>query len=215
MILTYMITSGELLKNKREEKGLSLLDVEKGTKIRHKFLLALEDGRLDSLPGKTYVQGFVKNYSEFLGLPVESVLAVLRREYDDQNKKVLIPKGLTKPLLAQNIFSKKITIPLTFFIALLLVGIYLYSQYRSFESAPNLILDYPPDKITIQKESLDFKGQTEKEARVFVNSQEINVDENGRFLQNIALTKGENLITIISVNKQGKETKIERTITRK
>jgi len=210
-----MLTSGEILKNKREEKGLSLFDVEKGTKIRQKFLLALENGSLDSIPGKTYVSGFVKNYSEYLGLPVESVLAVLRREYDDQKKKILIPKGLSRPLLAQSIFSKKVTIPLTFFLALLLLGIYLYTQYRSFESAPSLILEYPPDKITLQKETVDFKGQTEKETRVFINSQEINVDENGRFMQNISLIKGENLITIISVNKHGKETKIERIVNRK
>lgn len=210
-----MLTSGEILKNKRVEIGLSLSDVEKITKIRQKFLLALEEGRLDSLPGKTYVSGFVRNYSEFLSLPVESVLAVMRREYDDQKKKVLIPSGLTKPLLAQSIFTKKLAIPLTFFLALLLLGIYLYTQYRSFGSAPNLTVVSPPDKIEIKKEILDIKGRTDKEARVFVNGQEITVEENGQFLQKINLTPGENTIAIISVNKQGKETKIERVVNRR
>lgn len=209
-----MITSGEILKNKREEKGFSLADVEKATKIRKKFLLALEDGRLDSLPGKTYVCGFVKNYSQFLALPVETVLAVLRREYDDQKKKTLIPSGMTKPLLSQGIFTKKITVPLTFFLALLLLGIYLYAQYRSFESAPNLNIQYPPNKIEFRKETIDLKGQTDKESRVFVNGQEITVDESGRFLQKINLTKGENIITVVSINKQGKESKIERVVNR-
>jgi cytoskeletal protein RodZ len=61
---------GEELRRARESKGLNLLQVEEVTKIRVKYLEALENEDFNVIPGKVYIKGFVKNYAAFLGLNV-------------------------------------------------------------------------------------------------------------------------------------------------
>jgi len=49
-------------------QGLELVDAESATKIRTRYLQALEEERFDTLPSPTYVKGFLRSYAEFLGL---------------------------------------------------------------------------------------------------------------------------------------------------
>src|SRR5579883_3363837 len=66
---------GERLRSARLARGLSLDDVEAGTRIRRRFLEALEREEFDELPGPVYVRGFLRIYGEFLGIPAEELLA--------------------------------------------------------------------------------------------------------------------------------------------
>lgn len=72
-----MNTVGTMLKEARVAKGISLVDVEKQTKIRLKFLEAIEQDAYHLLPSPVYAKGFVKNYSEFLGLDSSVIMAFL------------------------------------------------------------------------------------------------------------------------------------------
>lgn len=65
---------GALLKKAREEKGFSLDEVQEQTKIRKRYLQALEEGDYEVLPGKFYIRAFIKNYAEFVGLDADEVL---------------------------------------------------------------------------------------------------------------------------------------------
>jgi len=65
---------GELLRAERERQGISLEQVEGRTKIRRKFLEALEEGDYDRLPGGVYTRGFIRSYASFLGLGEEEAL---------------------------------------------------------------------------------------------------------------------------------------------
>ena len=49
-------------------KELDFPELEQGTKIRAKYLRALEDEAFDQLPGPTYVKGFLRTYADYLGL---------------------------------------------------------------------------------------------------------------------------------------------------
>jgi hypothetical protein len=49
-------------------QGLDFPELEQGTKIRAKYLRALEDEQFDLLPAQTYVKGFLRSYAEYLGL---------------------------------------------------------------------------------------------------------------------------------------------------
>lgn len=71
-----MAELGQLLRQTRESKGLTLADVERVTRIRLSYLEALEAEDFDSLPGSVYVRGFLRNYANFLGLKAEEVLAL-------------------------------------------------------------------------------------------------------------------------------------------
>lgn len=66
---------GAILKAAREEKGLSLEDLQMLTKIRAHQLEAIEAGDFHKLPGEVYVRGFIINYAKNVGLDPEQILA--------------------------------------------------------------------------------------------------------------------------------------------
>jgi len=59
---------GSSLREARERQGYDLATVERTTKIRGKYIRALEDERFELLPAQTYVKGFLRTYAEMLGL---------------------------------------------------------------------------------------------------------------------------------------------------
>jgi hypothetical protein len=59
---------GNSLREARLRQALDFPEIEQGTKIRGKYLRALEDEQFDVLPAQTYVKGFLRSYAEYLGL---------------------------------------------------------------------------------------------------------------------------------------------------
>lgn len=78
-----MAGMGETLRGAREEKGLSLKQVEEATKIRTKYLDALEREDFGALPGKVYAIGFARTYAKFLGLDSEELALQCRSLLSD------------------------------------------------------------------------------------------------------------------------------------
>jgi cytoskeletal protein RodZ len=70
-----MASFGEKLRHEREMRGVSLREIADGTKISVRFLRALEEDRIDILPGGLFPRAFVKQYATFLGLDVEALVA--------------------------------------------------------------------------------------------------------------------------------------------
>lgn len=70
---------GPLLAKARERQGLSLKEAERSTRIRSRYLEGLERENPRELPGRGYVQGFLKSYAEFLGLDVEELSRRFKR----------------------------------------------------------------------------------------------------------------------------------------
>jgi cytoskeleton protein RodZ len=63
-----MFEIGNSLREARLRQGLDFPEIEQATKIRPKYLRALEDEQFDILPGQTYVKGFLRSYAGYLGL---------------------------------------------------------------------------------------------------------------------------------------------------
>lgn len=63
-----MFEIGNSLREARLRQQLDFPDIERVTKIRPKYLRALEDESFETLPAQTYVKGFLRTYAEFLGL---------------------------------------------------------------------------------------------------------------------------------------------------
>ena len=63
-----MFEIGNSLREARLRQGLDFPEIEQRTKIRGKYLRALEEEQFDLLPGQTYVKGFLRSYAEYLGL---------------------------------------------------------------------------------------------------------------------------------------------------
>lgn len=89
-----MFEIGNSLREARLRQGLDFPEIEQATKIRGKYLRALEDEQFDILPGQTYVKGFLRTYAEYLGLDGQL--------YVDEYNSRYIPGDEETPLRAQN-----------------------------------------------------------------------------------------------------------------
>ena len=63
-----MFEIGNSLREARLRQGLDFSEIEQSTKIRGKYLRALEDEQFEVLPAQTYVKGFLRSYADYLGL---------------------------------------------------------------------------------------------------------------------------------------------------
>ncbi len=71
---------GALLREARERTGMSVPEVSRALRIRQVYLEAIESDDYASLPGKTYVLGFLRSYAELLGLDADDVALRYRRQ---------------------------------------------------------------------------------------------------------------------------------------
>ncbi|MFT8709803.1 MAG: RodZ domain-containing protein [Sporolactobacillus sp.] len=65
---------GQALREAREQKGLSLDDLQEETKIQKRYLQAIEAGNFEQLPGEFYRRAFIRNYAETLGLDFAALI---------------------------------------------------------------------------------------------------------------------------------------------
>src|SRR5258708_37869825 len=91
-----MVPLSQRLHNERVLRKLSLDDVAAATKIKSRFLAAIERGEYHKLPSPAYAQGFVKNYASFLGLPKTEVTAFFRREFDSRKALKVLPDSFAR-----------------------------------------------------------------------------------------------------------------------
>lgn len=96
-----MESIGHILREAREQLGLTLDEVERGTRIRTHHLEAMEQGEFDTLPSPVQARGFLHNYSEFLGLDSDEILLqfaeMLQSRRKRQNAKVIYGEPATRP----------------------------------------------------------------------------------------------------------------------
>ncbi len=107
-----MASFGEKLRKERELRGVSLRDIADGTKISVRFLQALEEDRVDALPGGLFPRAFAKQYALFLGLDAERTVAdfvAVHGELAPERKPVPLPMRRT-PLPLGHIFLGAIAV---------------------------------------------------------------------------------------------------------
>ena len=128
----------------RERKGVDLARAERDTKIRARYLEALERGDWRALPGQVYTKGFLRNYAIYLGLEPDQVLRDWRRERGDtpDAQAMTVPRALKWSRPAR-------TIPMGVVWAALLAlgviafGVYLGVQLLRFAKPPTLSVADP------------------------------------------------------------------------
>jgi cytoskeletal protein RodZ len=199
---------GQVLKETRIAAGFSIDDVEKKTKIRKKIIISLEEGRYNELPPQTYVKGLIKNYGNFLKISSNSLLALYRREYysspDQQSAFLNLPfRFRPTPVLTVTFFGV---------LAFLAVLCYIGFQYFSLISAPLLVIENPKDFAQVLTRQVEITGKTDPEATLSVNNEKVNIDQDGKFAEQINLNEGLNEIEVKAVSKFGRERIIKKTV---
>jgi cytoskeletal protein RodZ len=77
-----MAEIGSTLRESRMRARIDISEVEVGTKIRAKYLRALENEEWDLLPGPVYVKSFLKTYGDYLGLDSRLLVDEFKRRYE-------------------------------------------------------------------------------------------------------------------------------------
>lgn len=120
---------GELLKNSRTERKLTLEEVHRHTKISMEVLRALEQDDLESFESEAYLKGFLRNYAQFLKLDLDVAVMTLERQRGQARlgKGALwdIEETLKEEKLKSPKLLSRILVPLLIIIILLLTVLYI------------------------------------------------------------------------------------------
>ncbi len=101
----------------REQKGITLAQAAADTRIMQRYIVALEDGNYQALPGDVYVRGFLRNYAGYLGLPIDEIVELYRHD-----------RGRSEPI---TIVSTTSTPRVRTFIAPSVIGVFLVVLFLS------------------------------------------------------------------------------------
>src|SRR5215218_2349913 len=115
-----MFQLGNTLREARTRQGLDLRDAAEATRIRVKFLAALEGERLGELPPEFYARAFLRTYAEFLGLDGDVYVAELNSRLEARRPP---PPPPPEPLLTLPSLDWRVTARLSGAAAIVLVSL--------------------------------------------------------------------------------------------
>ncbi|MDH7602560.1 MAG: DUF4115 domain-containing protein [Armatimonadota bacterium] len=125
---------GEILRNKRESKNLTVEDVHEATKITVEYITALEENRFDAFPNKVYARAFLRDYANFLGLDSSVLLTRYEEEYQTPSE----PEQV-QPKTGQSLW--RIVLGVAIVLALVAAGVVGYDWFvnSSLKSASKYV----------------------------------------------------------------------------
>ena len=194
-----MVTAGEILKNKREALGKSIATVSSDTKIQKRFVEYIENDEYDKFDSDVFASGFIKIYSQYLGLDVDKLLALYRRSNLKENTKnsQKVEKIVKRRNLNIHITPQTLAIIILSIFFVCVIGYVGYQIYK-FQKPPELTILQPEDEYKTKEDKVLVKGNTDSSSTVIVNGDQIDVDSLGYFEKEIKLNAGVNTITVIS-----------------
>lgn len=203
-----MVRAGQKLHDERINLGFTIEEVARATKIRSSYLLAIEQGTYKELPSSAYVLGFVKNYTSFLGLPQKEIVAIFKREFNEQEFLGVLPKEFSEKTPSSKVSQRTVFI---FFAVLCLVG-YLLLQFRIATANPSLSVVSPKEGQKITASTITVSGTSDPNATIVINDNPVAMDSNGSFTKKIPVFSGSLTIKIKAQSRFGKETEVDRHI---
>lgn len=198
---------GEKLKRARKRRGVDLIEAELQTKVRAKYLEALENEDFDLLPNDIYVKGFILTYANYLSLNPENIFSLYKQQRSIR-KNTENDEFSAKKLKSGKVFiiTPKI-IALCFGILFCAAAVsYIVFQVVSFASVPKLVVHSPEKDIIVDTESVVVSGATDTGATLTVNREKVATNEDGSFNKEITLQNGINTIMVTAISKTNKET---------
>ena len=200
---------GEVLRAAREAKGVDLPRVERETKIRERYLSALERGEYRDLPGAVYTKGFLRNYGSYLGLDSEYLIDLYRLETATTPADRPSLPAPPRPIGVRRRRTFVIT-PGAVVAALLTVMVgalvaWLGYEFVNFAREPELRIVQPAGDISAHTEAtITIRGITEANATVTVSglpeNPSVTADPDGAFEVTVGLLPGSNEIHLVALD---------------
>lgn len=203
-----MQTAGLLLKEARENKDKSIAQISKQTRIKEKFLSALETSDWAVLPNFSVAIGFAKNYAQLVGVNPGVVTALLRRDFP-QDQVSFDKRGETS-LMPKVFWTPKTTIFAVVGITLIILGFYLIRQYILFAAPPSVEIG----SIIKNANGVTISGKTVPSATLEVNGRSVLIGEDGSFkvvIDNEDIVGEE--VELQATSRTGKKTIIKQKLT--
>ena len=194
---------GEVLRAAREAKAVDLARVERDTKIRERYLSALERGEYRELPGAVYTKGFLRNYGSYLALDPEYLIDLYRLETAAAAPERRISPAPPRPIAVRRrrtfvvtqgaVAAAILTIVVGAFVA------WLGYEFVNFARMPELQITEPIGDVAAHTEStITVRGTTAPNAIITVSGLPENpsatADADGRFEMTLSLLPGSNEI---------------------
>ncbi len=133
------LSVGDILRRARLKKKLSIQDVENAIRVSSQHLTAIEENRLEMLPGRIYALGFIKSYAELVELDSAKILTLLKRQAGEK----IAPQNVTP---APSPVLEDFTLPtgkMFSLIFILLVVVFIFKSH--YEGATYLIEEQIPE----------------------------------------------------------------------
>jgi cytoskeletal protein RodZ len=122
-----MFEIGATLREARERRQLTYEQVEAETKIRAKYLRALEEEEFDSLPSGTYVRGFLRAYASYLGLDGRLFVDEYASRFGTRHDDELFRRRRERPMTQRQESSSAVLVAL---IAVVAIGVLFFVAWR-------------------------------------------------------------------------------------
>ncbi len=216
-------TLGQTLRAAREGKRWDIARAERETRIRARYLIALEAGDYRDLPSPVYTKGFVRNYAQYLGLNPEWCLDLYRLEANPTEKaRPVISDPTAKTVEAKGgalvTTSRLIRAGLLLLVVALVA--YLGYQFVTFAGTPELTVTDPASDLgAYGGTSYVLRGETVADAQITVDGLRENptatASGSGAFSIRVELLPGSNVITLVATDPlTGRQSSpVTRTIT--
>jgi cytoskeletal protein RodZ len=199
---------GEMLATARSSKGIDLERAARDTKIRSRYLSALEAGDFRSLPGAVYTKGFLRNYAQYLGLDPDVIVNHYRRELGGRGgeRVSIVSRTLRAPRAGLTI-TPGLLIAGVLTLAVLAFGAYIAIQFIRFVQPPVLAVTQPASvESTIDAATTTLIGTTSAGATVTITGPDgpvtTTASANGAWSADVPLRKGRNEFIVTALDPQ-------------
>ena len=206
-----MLSVGEILKKDRIRLQISLEQVEKDTRIRLKFIEAIENNQWKTFSSHIYITGIIKTYSNYLHLNSDKVLAFFRREYEKKDD-IRFKRRISSRYLTPQ--TKQVVKIITLILVMAIVG-YFILQIRNYLLPPKVLIITPTQDIFFREDKIKILGKTEKEALIMVHGERVYPNLEGEFEFQYPLKLGNNEVKIEVTGANGKKTIVTKSYIKK
>lgn len=198
---------GEVLRAAREAKFVDLARVERDTKIRARYLSALERGEYRDLPGTVYVKGFLRNYGIYLGLDPEYLIDLYRLEQGGlafERASGALPMGPRRLRVPRAlVITPGALAAVVLTVLVIAFGVYLVGEFVTFARTPDLRITEPAtDVVGWTGSQYTVRGTTEPNATITVDglreNPTVKADATGAFEISVKLLPGANVVTLVA-----------------
>lgn len=213
-----MARLGEALRAQRERMGITLEQAAEDTRIRDKFLRALEGGDYQTLPGVVYTKGFLRNYADYLGLDPEQLIAQFQAERGAPDA----PRSFEpmRPIMRRSvILTPAVLVPISVLAAVALFVAYLYYQFTTFAVPPRIEIAEPAGDAIAQSADYLIRGRTAPDARITIRVSpgpeiisDVRPTADGSFSVRVPLKPGANHVEVQVFDAAGKQNQASRVI---